>query len=55
MVWALGALLVVAGILLLIYAIQGKWPLASITMPGAPVDEKPPHDGGGKPIEPVSR
>lgn len=52
MIWALGVGLILAGILVVIFAMQDKWPIAPIKVNTAPGPEPIGPRPGGKPPEP---
>ena len=56
MIWAVGVALILVGVLLIIYAVQGKWPIAPLQhVAPAPESVNPPSTTSGKPAERVKR
>lgn len=56
MIWAIGVALIVVGVLLIIYAIQDKWPIAPLQHVAPPADTaNRPSTTSGKPVERVTR
>jgi hypothetical protein len=51
MIWAIGVSLVVIGALLIIFAMQDKWPIAPFKLQAPPPEPVGPHPGA-KPPEP---